>query len=161
MQLLLVSANFFRIWPILFTFKMEAICSSDMSALTRAIRRNFLGDDVVQSHRSWNLTSCTCLPAFRPRFETETLEWKRLTWRDFWIWFIETISFVRKTFIFNWDGGLLGCVCTSKCALASRNNTLSPSSGCIWAGLSWALENGVFWDVMPCCYCKNRHFRGT
>jgi hypothetical protein len=24
-----------------------------------------------------------------------------------------------------------------------------------------ALKNGVFWDVTPCCSCKNIHFGGT
>jgi hypothetical protein len=27
--------------------------------------------------------------------------------------------------------------------------------------IMWEMKNGVFWDVTPCGYCKNRRFGGT
>jgi hypothetical protein len=28
-------------------------------------------------------------------------------------------------------------------------------------GTTLAVKNGVFWDLTPCCSCKNRRFGGT
>jgi hypothetical protein len=54
---LLDTANSFPTSPTLVTLMMETINSSEMSALTRATRRNIPEDDVLHSHLRENLKS--------------------------------------------------------------------------------------------------------
>jgi hypothetical protein len=66
---LLVAANVVPSSPILVTLVIEALSSSETSALTRATRRN-IPEDGIHSHRRENLKSYTALTGW-------TLYWRR------------------------------------------------------------------------------------
>jgi hypothetical protein len=57
MRRLLASANAVPSSPILVTFMIEALSSSETQVLTRAIRRNNPEDTILHSHRRENLKS--------------------------------------------------------------------------------------------------------
>jgi hypothetical protein len=58
---LLVTANAVPSSPILVTLMMEAICSSEMSILTRATRGHFQEQGIIHGHIRENLKSYTPL----------------------------------------------------------------------------------------------------
>jgi hypothetical protein len=58
---LLVRATVVPISPILVTLMKEALSSSEISVLTRAIWRNFPGDGILRSHRREELKSYIAL----------------------------------------------------------------------------------------------------
>jgi hypothetical protein len=59
---LLVTAYIVLTSLILITLKIEAICSSETSALTRTTRRHILERDILHSHRRENLKSYISSP---------------------------------------------------------------------------------------------------
>jgi hypothetical protein len=58
---LLITANIVPSSPNLVILMMEAICSSEMSVLTRAIWCNIAEDGIFHSHHRENLNSYTAL----------------------------------------------------------------------------------------------------
>jgi hypothetical protein len=63
MRRLLVMANFVPSSTILDTLMMEALSSSEMTILTRAIQRNIPEYSILQSHRSENFKSYKYIPS--------------------------------------------------------------------------------------------------